>query len=466
MKKIALWFLFILSALILNSEEISVNTIPNPRLNGGWVTQIGSYLSDEDISKINQILESVENETTAEIALVILPSTGGDVFTFSQDLFDLWKIGKKDKNNGVLIVASMEEREFRTHTGYGIEPILTDAFIKILQEREVVPSFKQGKYGEGIIRYLEKIKSVLVNPETKEEIRSESLDYGSNNNFDVNEYRKNRERKDMPGVIIASLICLILAFYSIFIQNVKLKKDSKKEFNRYSEIKKLHERGFDNPGGVELLLVIAVIVINAIFLFKNYFFVNSTFFIFSAIGFVLFVITANKKSNIKNKIIREWRSKPRRCPECGGAMNKLSENEDDNYLSQTQVTEEKVKSYDYDVWLCDNCKNKTVEQFRDRNYNFYIVCPKCKGLTAKQKGSKVVSYPTYESTGQRKLTFICESCKYEFSKYVTIPRLQRTTTSYSSGSSGSFGGGGGGYSGGGGSFGGGSSGGGGSSSSW
>ena len=80
---------------VVFSEVVDVKTIPNPRNSGGWITQIGSYLSNSEIEKVNQILDTIEKETTIEVAVVVLPNTGGDVVTFTQELFDSWKIGKK-----------------------------------------------------------------------------------------------------------------------------------------------------------------------------------------------------------------------------------------------------------------------------------------------------------------------------------------------------------------------------------
>jgi uncharacterized protein len=142
-------------------------------------------------------------------------------------------------------------------------------------------------------------------------------------------------------------------------------------------------------------------------------------------------------------------------------MEKLSETDDDKYLKPFQITEERIKADDYDVWVCPSCKASTVEKYRAGRYFLYAQCPSCGGQTAKQTGRFVVVSPTYESAGQASLVFTCLSCKHEFSKVAIIPRLTRSSSSSGSGVSSSFGG-----SGGGSSFGGGSSGGGGSTSSW
>lgn len=467
MKKYCL-VLFVFLGIFLYSQTIDVNQIKNPRDNGGWVTQIGNYVSDEDIATLNSIINQIEVETTAEIAVVILPSTGGDVFTFTQNLFDLWKIGKKDKNNGVLIVSSMDERVFRTHTGYGIEPVLTDGLTKILQERYVIPLYKEGKYGEAIIAYIKQLQTILNNPETKDEIVS---DYSKSGKTEVTRDRVSKSdrlsREDGFNIILISIILTIIGIMTFLGQLKKTNDFSKKEYTRYSQIRELADKSISGPGAASIIFFIVTMILNLAGQTSYFFYINILFLFFSIGGIAVSVFIIMKNSKRKESIINKWRTSPRTCPECGNIMNKLSEKEDNKYLNGIQNAEEKVRSYDYDVWLCSSCPNKTIEQFRDRNYSFYTVCSNCKGLTLKQTESVIISHPTYTRSGEKKLIFRCESCNNEFYKYITLPRLERSSSSYSS-SSGGFGhssSGSGGFSGGG-SFGGGSSGGGGSSSSW
>ena len=220
-------------------------------------------------------------------------------------------------------------------------------------------------------------------------------------------------------VIIGSF--LLVSGFIYFLNLTKDMKRTPKKFTRYSDIKKLHENGFGESGSGGMFLFIVTIFVNLFFNFYALFFINLIAFFLSAVGVVSFIVLTTKRVKLQKKVVKDWRNNPRSCPECDKPMNKLSETEDDNYLSKSQRTEEELKSYDYDVWLCSSCGNKTIEQFRDRNYLFYITCVSCGGLTAKQTGSKVVSYPTYTSSGERKLIFKCKSCNHEFYKYVVIP---------------------------------------------
>jgi uncharacterized protein len=99
--------------------------------------------------------------------------------------------------------------------------------------------------------------------------------------------------------------------------------------------------------------------------------------------------------------------------------------------------------------------------FRGIKYNLYISCKSCNSIAAKFLKSEVIEYPTYTSTGQKKLDYKCLACGHISSTYVTLPMLTRSSSSSSGGSFGSSS-----FGSSSSSFGGGSSGGGGATSSW
>lgn len=83
--------------------------------------------------------------------LVTVPSIAPYTeFEYAQMLFDKWKIGKKGKDNGVIVLLAVRERRWRIQTGYGVEGILTDALCSRIGRNEIVPYFKQGEYAQGL----------------------------------------------------------------------------------------------------------------------------------------------------------------------------------------------------------------------------------------------------------------------------------------------------------------------------
>jgi uncharacterized protein len=130
----------------------------NPGRPTGFVNDFAGLLTLEQGQALEDKLANFEKETTNEISVVIIESLQGDTIeNFAVELFEEWGIGKKDKDNGVLILIAEEEREIRIEVGYGLEGFLTDAQSYWIIDKVMVPSFREGNYYEGINGATDKI---------------------------------------------------------------------------------------------------------------------------------------------------------------------------------------------------------------------------------------------------------------------------------------------------------------------
>jgi uncharacterized protein len=147
------------------------------------------------------------------------------------------------------------------------------------------------------------------------------------------------------------------------------------------------------------------------------------------------------------------RSRGRHCKNCGINRNKLSEVDDDEYLSDGQQHEEHIASVNYEVYICAGCQSTGIVRY-GRWFSGYSQCPSCSYKTMTTT-SRTIQPATRSSSGLCEVTEKCHfrDCSRHHVYRRTIPRLQDTSSSSSS-------------SGGGSSFGGGSSSGGGAGSSW
>jgi len=167
---------------------------------------------------------------------------------------------------------------------------------------------------------------------------------------------------------------------------------------------------------------------------------------------------------VTKKLMERWRETPR-ISQKGKIMHKLDEKQDDKYLSSGQVSEEKVKSIDYDVWIADETGEILILAYK-RWFSSYSQCPKCGFKTYNLEYDKVIDEATYTSDGMGERKYSCEHCNYSNVTRYTIPKKQETSTTSSNYSGDSSWGGSSSFGGGGSSWGGGSSGGGGAGSSW
>ena len=131
----------------------------------GWTSDFEHIFSSDQISELDSIISNFEKETTNEIAIVTIESSWTTKESFDSLTLAIaknWGIGKKGKNNGILIGISTGLRTIRIQNGYGIEAKLTDAETKKIIDDIILPEFKNGKYFEGtksgLIALMQKVR--------------------------------------------------------------------------------------------------------------------------------------------------------------------------------------------------------------------------------------------------------------------------------------------------------------------
>ena len=140
----------VLAALLLvaaSAVPISALAYTSPGNPAGYVNDFAHVLSDQAKQSLEAELTDFEKTTSNEIAVAIVPSMSGDyVENYAVKLFEEWKIGQKDKNNGILLVLSIEEHKMRIEVGYGLEGALPDSLAQSILNTEMTPRLKAGDY--------------------------------------------------------------------------------------------------------------------------------------------------------------------------------------------------------------------------------------------------------------------------------------------------------------------------------
>ncbi len=161
-------FLFSLfSFTLFAATEHTVESIPNVRLTDrtNHVSNPDGILHSQAVTQINQLLRIVEDSLGIEVAVVAVESIGNnDARMFATDLFQHWGLGKKEKDNGLLIqlVTAPEQRSIVFETGYGIEGVLPDAICYRLQQLYMIPDMRNGDYSTGMLKGVAAVKEYLM----------------------------------------------------------------------------------------------------------------------------------------------------------------------------------------------------------------------------------------------------------------------------------------------------------------
>ncbi|MCD8264509.1 MAG: TPM domain-containing protein [Tannerellaceae bacterium] len=163
--------LWVLCSLLLAggvyAAEYSLESIPNVRLSNryNYVSNPDGIISAPDVARINQLLKTLEDSLSIEVAVVAIESIGeNDARMFATDLFKLWGIGKREDDNGLLIqlVTEPSQRSVVFETGYGLEGVLPDAICYRIQQRYMIPDMRNGDYSAGMVKGIAAVKEYLM----------------------------------------------------------------------------------------------------------------------------------------------------------------------------------------------------------------------------------------------------------------------------------------------------------------
>ncbi len=193
MKRILLILITLVSFTTVFAQTVLPKPNP-PRL----VNDAAGVLSPEQVEILERKLVALDDSTSNQIAVVLIKTLGDyAVEDYAVKLFREWGIGNKKTNNGVLIIAAIDDRKVWIEIGYGLEGAIPDVTASSIYRNEIVPEFKKENYYRGIDN--------AINALTKAA---------------VGEYKQKRERKGSGngkggGSIFTFLFILVVVIIAI-----------------------------------------------------------------------------------------------------------------------------------------------------------------------------------------------------------------------------------------------------------
>lgn len=139
---------FSLLLIILTTSTLSAADIPYLT---GRVNDNAQILSESTRQSLTNILKEHEDRTSNQIAILTITTIYGEsIEDYAVEVFEAWKLGQEDKDNGILIVVVPDDRRMRIEVGYGLEATLTDAMAGRIIRQVMTPRFKDGDFDGGI----------------------------------------------------------------------------------------------------------------------------------------------------------------------------------------------------------------------------------------------------------------------------------------------------------------------------
>lgn len=397
-------------------------TLKNPNLDDpdNYVCDPYNMLSRRTVEFVNEKIAEVRRKTSAEIAVAVVHDLDGMTREdYAITLFREWGLGKKDKNNGVLLMIATVDRQCFIQVGSGMEGVLPDISCGHIIRRFIIPQMKDNNINQAVAGGVNEIALVLTDPTVAEEIKSD-LGASAAGRF-----------KTLDSEVFLDFLILFASLVFLFSLGMLL-----------IDLFQIHNK--DNyRRAMTLRNHLATYWWTAILSFG------------AALPIALIAYFTYKRA----RNVREV------CDTCGALMNKLSEEDDNAYLSGSQDFEEKLGTVDYDVWLCPDCGTVARFPYTEKQLK-YQRCPQCHTIAMSLVMDKVVVEPTLKRPGHGEKLYRCQYCNHERREGYSIPKKDNGAAFLGAAVAlGSVSGhGGGGFSGGG--FGGGSTSGGGAGGSW
>jgi uncharacterized protein len=147
-------------AALLSSSGFALDTSKlQPR---GYVNDFAGALDEGSAQALEAYCGNVETATGAQMAIVLVKSLEGDAIDdVANRLYRQWGIGKKGKDEGILLMLAIEDHKQRAEVGYGLEPIITDGYAGGVL-RGIRPILRQGNYGGALLAAAEQFGSRIA----------------------------------------------------------------------------------------------------------------------------------------------------------------------------------------------------------------------------------------------------------------------------------------------------------------
>ena len=134
---------------------------PVPALSA-HVTDLTGTLSADERASLESKLVAFEGKTGAQMAVLMVPTTQPEpVEAYALRVADAWKIGRKGRDDGVLLLVAKNDRKLRMEVGYGLEGLIPDAIAKRIVAEDVAPKFRDGRYAAGIDAAADRVIAIV-----------------------------------------------------------------------------------------------------------------------------------------------------------------------------------------------------------------------------------------------------------------------------------------------------------------
>lgn len=180
-----------------------------------FVNDFVNIIDENDESEIMKIGVDLYEQTSAQIVVVTIDSLDGyDVDEYALELGRAWGVGSEEKDNGVVILLSLSDRQISIQVGYGLEGCLNDGKVGRILDNYAIPHLSNNDYSTGLVEAYKAVASVV-----REEYGVElNPDYQIDNYADETIF--SDDSGEAIGQVMLVVITIALVLFIIFINKL------------------------------------------------------------------------------------------------------------------------------------------------------------------------------------------------------------------------------------------------------
>lgn len=139
-----------------NADEVAVPPLAH------HVTDLTSTLTAGQQAALESRLAQFEQQKGSQLAVLLIPTTQPEsIEQYSIRVVDVWKLGRKKVDDGILIIVAKNDHKMRIEVGYGLEGVVPDVIAKRIVAEIMAPHFKQGDFFGGINAAVEQLIALI-----------------------------------------------------------------------------------------------------------------------------------------------------------------------------------------------------------------------------------------------------------------------------------------------------------------
>lgn len=147
---VALWLLGTTGLLVPAQHASAQDLAAIPALNAHVIDTTGTLDASQKQALEAKLTAFEKNRGSQVVVLMVATTQPEDITDYAQRVGDLWKIGRKNVGDGLLLIVAKNDRKVRIATAKALEGAIPDLAARQVIDRAITPRFKQGDFAGGI----------------------------------------------------------------------------------------------------------------------------------------------------------------------------------------------------------------------------------------------------------------------------------------------------------------------------